>query len=152
MDPAAQLVLHAELERRRRLFVLLTILIAQVTYYYRILFLSPQSERIPHHTSILTGEGWMLELLSSHRDSDRMKISLGVGHDVFNALVQILAENGIQRSRRGISVEEQLGIFLHSCVTGLSSRHVGERFQHSPATITKYVTTSSVCLTFKRSC
>ncbi|KIK71790.1 hypothetical protein PAXRUDRAFT_676657, partial [Paxillus rubicundulus Ve08.2h10] len=34
--------------------------------------------------------------------------------------------------------EEQLGIFLYTCVTGLSSRHVGERFQHSPDTITKY--------------
>ncbi|KIK73910.1 hypothetical protein PAXRUDRAFT_88446, partial [Paxillus rubicundulus Ve08.2h10] len=29
-------------------------------------------------------------------------------------------------------VEEQLDIFLYTCVTGLSSCHVGERFQCSP--------------------
>ncbi|KIM65146.1 hypothetical protein SCLCIDRAFT_48308, partial [Scleroderma citrinum Foug A] len=37
-----------------------------------------------------------------------------------------------------MSVEEQLGIFLYTCVTGLSSRHVAERFQHSTDMITKY--------------
>ncbi|KIK74648.1 hypothetical protein PAXRUDRAFT_175015, partial [Paxillus rubicundulus Ve08.2h10] len=35
-----------------------------------------------------------------------------------------------------ISVKEQLGIFLYTCVTGLSSQHVTERFQHVPETIT----------------
>ncbi|KIK81613.1 hypothetical protein PAXRUDRAFT_155677, partial [Paxillus rubicundulus Ve08.2h10] len=35
-------------------------------------------------------------------------------------------------------VEEQLGIFLYTCVTGLSSCHVGERFQHFPDTVTRY--------------
>ncbi|KIK97643.1 hypothetical protein PAXRUDRAFT_91971, partial [Paxillus rubicundulus Ve08.2h10] len=35
-------------------------------------------------------------------------------------------------------VEEQLGIFLYTCVTGLSSCHVGERFQHPPDTVTRY--------------
>ncbi|KIK73416.1 hypothetical protein PAXRUDRAFT_37870, partial [Paxillus rubicundulus Ve08.2h10] len=37
-----------------------------------------------------------------------------------------------------VSVEEQLGIFLYTCVTGLSSCHVGERFQRSPDTVTRY--------------
>ncbi|KIK78574.1 hypothetical protein PAXRUDRAFT_163638, partial [Paxillus rubicundulus Ve08.2h10] len=37
-----------------------------------------------------------------------------------------------------VSIEEQLGIFLYTCVTGLSSCHVGERFQCSPDTVTKY--------------
>ncbi|KIK94937.1 hypothetical protein PAXRUDRAFT_141773, partial [Paxillus rubicundulus Ve08.2h10] len=31
-----------------------------------------------------------------------------------------------------------LGIFLYTCVTGLSSHNVGERFQHSPDTVTRY--------------
>ncbi|KIK73911.1 hypothetical protein PAXRUDRAFT_89205, partial [Paxillus rubicundulus Ve08.2h10] len=35
-------------------------------------------------------------------------------------------------------VEEQLGIFMYTCVTGLSSRHVGERFQRSPDTVMRY--------------
>jgi hypothetical protein len=38
-----------------------------------------------------------------------------------------------------ISLEEQLAIFLYTLVTGLSVRHVGERFQHSNETISKYI-------------
>ncbi|KIK25445.1 hypothetical protein PISMIDRAFT_96751, partial [Pisolithus microcarpus 441] len=37
-----------------------------------------------------------------------------------------------------VTVAEQLGIFLYTCGTGLSTWHVGERFQHSPDTITRY--------------
>ncbi|KIK26420.1 hypothetical protein PISMIDRAFT_44254, partial [Pisolithus microcarpus 441] len=37
-----------------------------------------------------------------------------------------------------VGVEEQLGIFLYTCVTGLSSCLVGECFQRSTDTITKY--------------
>ena len=134
MDLEAQIVIQSELEHQQRLFVLLTIIIAHITYYYELLFLS-RRERIPYHTSILTGEGWMLELLNGH--PDRIKTSLGVSHDVFDGLTQVLVENGFKKSRRGLLVEEQLGIFLHTCVTGLSMRHVGERFQHSPTTISK---------------
>ena len=75
MDLESQVVIHTELERRRRLFVLLTIIITHLTYYYELLFLS-RRERIPYHTSILTGEGWMLELLNGH--PDRIKTLLGV--------------------------------------------------------------------------
>ena len=64
-------------------------------------------------------------------------MSLGVSHDVFDGLTQVLVENGFKKSRRGLSVKEQLSIFLHTCVTGLSMHHVGERFQHSPTTISK---------------
>ncbi|KIM57747.1 hypothetical protein SCLCIDRAFT_129664, partial [Scleroderma citrinum Foug A] len=35
-------------------------------------------------------------------------------------------------------VEEQLAIFLYTAVTGLSSRHVSERFQCSNETIVRY--------------
>jgi hypothetical protein len=36
-------------------------------------------------------------------------------------------------------LEGQLAIFLYTSITGLSVHHVGERFQHSNDTITKYV-------------
>ena len=67
---------------------------------------------------------------------DRMKINFGVSIDIFSALVQILEHNGITESQNGVSVEEQLGIFLYICVTSLSSCLVGERFQRSTDTIT----------------
>ena len=40
---------------------------------------------------------------------------------------------------RYVSLEEQLAIFLYTSVTGLTTRHVGERFQRSNATISKWV-------------
>ncbi|KAJ7050996.1 hypothetical protein C8F01DRAFT_939060, partial [Mycena amicta] len=39
---------------------------------------------------------------------------------------------------RHVSLEEKLAIFLYTCVTGLSVRHVGERFQRSNETISRY--------------
>ncbi|KIJ12471.1 hypothetical protein PAXINDRAFT_39308, partial [Paxillus involutus ATCC 200175] len=56
------------------------------------------------HTSILTGEGWMLELLNGH--PERIRISLGVSHDAFDGLLQLLVQHGVVPSRNGISVEE----------------------------------------------
>ena len=89
---------------------------------------------IPHHTSILTGKVWVLELMNGH--PDRMKINFGVSIGIFSALVQVLEHNGITESWNSISVEEQLGIFLYICVTSLSSCLVGEQFQRSMDTIT----------------
>ncbi|KAJ7234741.1 hypothetical protein B0H12DRAFT_993613, partial [Mycena haematopus] len=37
-----------------------------------------------------------------------------------------------------VSLEEKLGIFLYTCVTGMSVQHIGQRFQRSNNTITKY--------------
>ena len=141
MDLEAQLIIYGEHERRRRLVFLLAMVITHITFYYKLLFLS-KHEKIPYHTSILTGGEWILELLSGH--PDRIKTSLGVSHDVFDALVQVMKEDGFKDSRHGISVEEQLGIFLHTAVTGLSTRYVAERFQHSPTTISRYVCSASL--------
>ncbi|KIO00268.1 hypothetical protein M404DRAFT_153038 [Pisolithus tinctorius Marx 270] len=39
---------------------------------------------------------------------------------------------------RFVSLEEQLAIFLYTSITGLSIRHVGEHFQRSNDTISRY--------------
>ena len=41
--------------------------------------------------------------------------------------------------KREVTLEEQLSIFLYTCVTGLMVQHVGERFQQVNNTIAKYV-------------
>ena len=46
---------------------------------------------------------------------------------------------GAYQLEKKVTLEEQLTIFLYTCVTGLSVRHVGERFQWSNGTISKYV-------------
>ena len=57
---------------------------------------------------------------------------------MFLALVEELRESCHMRDSKYIGLEEQVAIFFYMCVTGLSVQHVGERFQHSNETISKY--------------
>lgn len=91
-------------------------------------------EREPYHTSILTGQGWVMELLDGH--PERIRCELGVHQHVFLELIQELRRLGYDRSKY-VSLEEQLAIFLYTSVTGLTIRHVGERFQRSNETISR---------------
>jgi hypothetical protein len=100
-----------------------------------------EEEPEPYHTSILTGHGWVLELLAGH--PERICCELGVSHDVFAELISDLCRLGHTNSRY-VSLEEQLAIFLYCCVTGLTIRHVGERFQRSNETISRYLVILSV--------
>jgi hypothetical protein len=92
------------------------------------------SDKQDYHTSILTGQGWVLELLNGH--PRRIQSELGVSHHVFDLLLSNLHRMGYKDSRH-VKVEEQLAIFLYTCVTGLSTRHVGERLQRAGNTISK---------------
>jgi len=90
------------------------------------------TEREPYHTSILTGEGWVMELLAGHHK--RIRCELGVHRHVFIELIQELRRLGHDRSKY-VSLEEQLAIFLYISVTGMTIRHAGEHFQRSNETI-----------------
>ena len=109
--------------------VLLTIIIPKAMQVICALYVKQ-----PYHTSILSGEGWVQELLNGH--PKRIQCELGVTKHVFNQLIRELQSMGHTRSRY-VSLEEQLAIFLYTSVTGLTVRHVGERFQRSNATISK---------------
>lgn len=90
----------------------------------------------PYHTSALSGMAWVNELLTGH--PDRIRCELGVRRHVFYVLLNLLRDSGCRDSKY-VMLEEQLAIFLYACVTGLSVRHLGERFQRSNDTISKYV-------------
>jgi len=98
-----------------------------------IAFAKPLFDKRPYHTSILTGEGWVLELLNGH--PKQIHTELGVHQHVFQHLVVELQDAGMERSKH-VSLEEKLAIFLSS-VTGLSIQHLGEWFQNSNETISK---------------
>ncbi|KIK78737.1 hypothetical protein PAXRUDRAFT_163164 [Paxillus rubicundulus Ve08.2h10] len=55
-----------------------------MAYYYQLLFVNCTAP-IPYHTSILTGQAWMLELINGH--PDQIHTCLGVNHDTFNGLL-----------------------------------------------------------------
>jgi DNA-binding NarL/FixJ family response regulator len=97
---------------------------------------SQTEEPIPYHTSALSGQAWVDELLEGH--PDRIKNELGMRKEVFRSLLVALCQAGYGDSRY-VTLEEQLAIFLYMSVTGLSIRHVGERFQRSNETVSKYV-------------
>jgi hypothetical protein len=97
---------------------------------------APFFNKIPYHTSILTGEGWVLKLINGH--PKRIQSELGVRLHVFHRLVTALKVAGVTRSKH-IALEEKLAIFSYASVTGLSIQHLGEQFQHSNETISKCV-------------
>lgn len=92
--------------------------------------------KIPYHTSILSGRAWVQELIHGH--PERIRTELGVHAHVFKSLVFELTQMGYSDSKN-VTLEEQLAIYLYTCVTGLTIRHVGERFQRSNETISKLV-------------
>jgi len=91
-------------------------------------------DKRPYHDSAFSGLDWVLELLSGH--PERIRKELGVHKHVFHALIHTLKAAGYQRSKH-VTLEEQLAIFLYTCVTGLSLVHVSERFQRAPDTTSK---------------
>jgi hypothetical protein len=88
----------------------------------------------PYHTSILAGEGWVMKLLAGNER--HIHCELGVHHEVSAALIADLREMG-HRNLKYVSLEEQLAIFFHACVTGQTVRHLGKRFQRSNETISQ---------------
>jgi hypothetical protein len=121
---------YLKLRRRYQRYILLsisTILEATATVLQ-------SSVKEPYHTSTLTGKGWVLELISGH--SERIRCELGVHLHVFTELLARLRSIGHTDSKH-VSLEEQVTIFLYTCVTGLTTRHVGERFQRSNETISR---------------
>jgi hypothetical protein len=88
----------------------------------------------PYHTSALSSVGWVDELLSGHPRC--IKCELGVSIHVFKGLIHTLQKMGYTDSQ-GVTLREQLAIFVHACVTALTIHHLGERFQQSNAVISK---------------
>lgn len=121
----------------RQLHILLLGICAYITnsvYLAIYLYSSPHYWKQPYHTSALSGNAWVQELLHGH--PDHIRNELGMRLHAFLAFVGELRQNGLNDTRY-ITVEEKAAIFLYMCVTGLKIRHVGERFQHANETISK---------------
>lgn len=101
------------------------------------LYSTPLYWKQAYHTSKLTGREWVAELMNGH--PDRIYTELGMRLHVFLVLVHEMRTKCGLKDGRTVDVYEQVAIFLYMCMTGLSVRHVGERFQHSNETISKYI-------------
>jgi hypothetical protein len=124
-----------ETDRRIRNTLLQTLVVTvNLIITATLLYAGPLFDKTPYHTSILSGIGWTHELLSGH--PERIRNELGVHKHVFYALIAELEYAGYHSSRN-VTIEEQLAIFLYTCVTGLSIRHVSERFQRATETVSR---------------
>ena len=74
-------------------------------------------DKMAYHTSALTGEMWVLELLNGHPEC--IQNELGIHKHVFQNIIKNLHLFSHQDSKV-ITLEEQLANFLYTCVTGLS--------------------------------
>jgi hypothetical protein len=101
-----------------------------------LIYGAPLYNKTPYHTSALTGADWVRELLNGH--PERIRNELGVHKHIFRGLITALEQAGISSSKH-VYLEEQLAIFLYTCVTGLSLCHVSEQFQRANDTTSKYV-------------
>jgi len=100
-----------------------------------ILLYASRFNRVPQHTSALSGQDWINELIAGH--DGRFYNEIGMNKHVFFNLIDLLQHDaGIEDSRH-VSKEEQVAIFLHYVHRGLSNRTLQERFQRSPDTISK---------------
>jgi hypothetical protein len=100
-----------------------------------MLAFSSRYDKIPVHTSRLTGQDWIDELLIGH--DGRFYNELGLNKHVFRRLITVLERDAGLCATRHVSAEEQLAVFLHYARCGLSNRALQERFQRSADTITK---------------
>ena len=74
-----------------------------------------------YYDSALLGIAWVLELLIGHPEQIWKELS----KHAFNALINTLKVSGCQPSKY-VTLEEQLVIFLYTCVTGLLLIHICE--------------------------
>ena len=133
MDVAEDGENHSEIIQEKTL-VVVQILMQLMDLLSEQIPKSPQ----PYHTSSLSGEGWVVELILGH--PDHIRCELGMDAHTFKEVTLELHSHG-HKCSTNVSLKEQLAIFLYMCVTSLPIRHIRERFQRSNDTISRYVCT-----------
>ena len=105
--------------------------------------IAPSLFPTPMNTSILTGMGWLRELLTGH--PVRFYDAFGLPKHVFHKLVWELELHADLKHSKHICAEEQVAIFLHLCETGCTIHGLRERFQHpQKLTFVEYSTASLI--------
>ncbi|KAK3018390.1 hypothetical protein RJ639_003845, partial [Escallonia herrerae] len=99
-------------------------------YYYNSITNQPLRSISP------SGSGFMTELLSG--PDDLCREMLRMDKHVFHKLCDSLRQRAMLRDTPGVSIEEQLAIFLNIVGHNERNRVIQERFQHSGETISRH--------------
>src|SRR5436305_1949590 len=123
------------IRKHHRLLAAVPALAVQATILVFLPFLVNSVPR-PLRTSPLSGHQYIHELLNSH--PNRIQEVLRMKLEVFQFLCVELKTKGLKDSRYGITVEQQVAMFLYVVARSASNRDVQERFQHSGETVSRY--------------
>lgn len=127
--------LREKIEKERLRRRKLSIAVANLAGLAVAQFANPLFNKMPMHTSILSGEGRMQELLAGHPVPFYNEFGMSV--HVFHHLLRELHQFTPFNHSKHLSMTEQLGIFLWMCRKGASVRDTMYHFQRSPDTISK---------------
>ncbi|KAL6591856.1 hypothetical protein ACP70R_049719 [Stipagrostis hirtigluma subsp. patula] len=94
-------------------------------------------EKRPIHDSEYTGAKRMKEILEGHES--RCKSDFRMEPEIFKATANYLRREGLLRDTRGVSVEEQLGMFMFMLSHNASNDRLQKTFQHSGETIHRHI-------------
>ena len=90
-------------------------------------------EKRPIHTSSLTGAKKVKEILEGHESW--CKSEFRMEKEIFKVTSNFLRRENLLRDTRGVSVEEQLGMFMYMISHNASNQMLQKAFQHSGETI-----------------
>ena len=110
----------------RKMMSTVAFTLANIIATAALIYTNPLYNKLQYHTSALSGADWVWELINGH--PEHIHNELGVHKHVLHALVEELQLVGYKHSKH-VYLEEQLTIFLYTCVTGLSLQHVCKHFQ-----------------------
>ena len=101
------------------------------------LYAASTRAKTPCHTSKLSSAEYTCELLEGHQR--RSYRNLRMEARIFKALVDYLSSRGLLQSTRGVTVEEQLAMFMYMLARNASFTALCDRFQHSGETIHRHI-------------
>jgi hypothetical protein len=90
-------------------------------------------EKEPIHTSSLTGAKKVREILEGHESWCKSEFRMDSA--IFKTTSNFLRRENLLRDTRGVTIEEQLGMFMYMISHNASNQMLQKAFQHSGETI-----------------
>ena len=95
-------------------------------------------EKMPEHTSSLSGAQRVKEILEGHERW--CKVEFRMKSHIFRAVAHFLRVENLLCDTRGAKIEEQLGMFMFMLSHNASTERLKKKFQHSGETIHRKIT------------
>ena len=94
-------------------------------------------EKRPEHTSEYTGAKKVKEILEGHENWCKSEFRMETR--IFKETCNYLRREGLLRDTRGVTVEEQLGMFMYMISHNASNDRLKKTFQHSGETVHRHI-------------